>query len=192
MLHTQNSNAHVVATGSYGTEQILALLENTETGMAVVNTLGQTVYTNRSLLGMMALESPLLPEWCQPHLAQMIERIRTTSEQAIERWCHESTTYRVRGRALHKWSGHISLEISIAYANSTSSVVDVLARGLSLSRTDAALLELLWRGMSNDEIAEQQRVRLGTVKSRLFRLYQKLGVRRRPAAVLRAAEVIAH
>jgi ATP/maltotriose-dependent transcriptional regulator MalT len=45
--------------------------------------------------------------------------------------------------------------------------------------------------MSNEEIANQLGVRIGTVKSRLFRLYQKLGVRRRPAAVLRAAEVIA-
>ena len=34
-------------------------------------------------------------------------------------------------------------------------------------------------------------VRTGTIKSRLFRLYQRLGVKMRPAAVLRAAELLA-
>jgi ATP/maltotriose-dependent transcriptional regulator MalT len=57
--------------------------------------------------------------------------------------------------------------------------------------SDAKLLALLWRGMSNDEIAQTLGVRVGTIKSRLFRLYQRLGVKRRPAAVLRAAEVLA-
>ena len=70
-------------------------------------------------------------------------------------------------------------------------IAEQLSRSLRLSISDAKLLGLLWRGMSNDEIAQALNVRVGTVKSRLFRLYQKLGVKRRPAAVLRAAEVLA-
>jgi len=191
MLHTQNTTSPTHHPASYSSDQFLAVLDNTEAGMAVVNTLGQTVYLNSSLQSMMATNTPSLPEWCLSELLQMIERIRSSSEQVVEKWCHEGTTFRVRGRSLSAWSGHIALEVSVAYSNNSASVADVLSRGLALSRTDAALLELLWRGMSNEEIATQQRVRLGTVKSRLFRLYQKLGVRRRPAAVLRAAEVIA-
>lgn len=191
MLQTQDSIPARFHSTPYSTDQFLAVLDNTEAGMAVVNTLGQTIYVNNSLQGMMGINTASLPEWCSTQLLSMIERIRSSSEQVIEKWCHEGTTFRIRGRALHAWSGHIALEVSVAYANTTTSVADVLSRGLALSRTDAALLELLWQGMSNEEIATQQRVRLGTVKSRLFRLYQKLGVRRRPAAVLRAAEIIA-
>ena len=50
---------------------------------------------------------------------------------------------------------------------------------------------MLWQGLSNEEIAGQLSVRTGTIKSRLFRLYQRLGVKKRPAAVLRAQEVLA-
>ncbi len=192
MLQTQEATSPPNQASSYSTDQFLAVLDNTEAGMAVVNTLGQTVYLNNSLQTMMATNTASLPEWCLAKLLPMIERIRSSNEQVIEKWSHEGTTYRVRGRALNAWSGHLALEVSVAYSNAGGSVADVLSRGLALSRNDAALLELLWRGMSNEEIATQQRVRLGTVKSRLFRLYQKLGVRRRPAAVLRAAEVIAN
>lgn len=70
-------------------------------------------------------------------------------------------------------------------------VAEQLSRSLGLTITDARLLAMLWQGLSNDEIATQLAVRTGTIKSRLFRLYQRLGVKKRPAAVLRAAEVLA-
>lgn len=84
-----------------------------------------------------------------------------------------------------------ALEFTVAHAAGSRQTTELLARSLQLSLSDARLLSLLWRGMSNEEIAQTLNVRVGTVKSRLFRLYQKLGVKRRPAAVLRAAEVLA-
>ncbi len=42
-------------------------------------------------------------------------------------------------------------------------VVDHLARGLGLMVTDARLLALPWRGLSNEEIAETLGVRTGTI-----------------------------
>ena len=84
-----------------------------------------------------------------------------------------------------------ALEITVAHAAGSRQITELLARSLQLSLSDSRLLSLLWRGMSNEEIAQTLNVRVGTVKSRLFRLYQKLGVKRRPAAVLRAAEVLA-
>ena len=69
-------------------------------------------------------------------------------------------------------------------------ITEPLAMSLNLSMQDARLLAFLWRGMSNEEVASTLNVRVGTVKSRLFRLYQKLGVKKRATAVLRAAEVL--
>lgn len=192
MLHLHETSSPARIPTIPNSELFLSVLDNTETGVAVVNGQAQTVYLNNSLQHILAVDTPVLPEWCAAPLLQMIERMRSSGEQIVEKWCNEGTTYRVRGRSLNEWSGHIALEITIASHDTDQPVADVLAHSLSLSRTDAALLELLWRGMSNEEIATLQRVRIGTVKSRLFRLYQKLGVRRRPAAVLRAAEVITH
>jgi len=44
--------------------------------------------------------------------------------------------------------------------------------------------------MSNEEIAKSIGIHLGTVKSRLHRLYHRLGVRSRASAVVRAAEIL--
>lgn len=191
MLHTPETTASAHLPNSFNNDLFLSVLDNAETGVAVVNSQGQAVYLNNSLQKMLAVDTSSLPSWSQAPLYEMIERIRAGGQQVVEKWCHEGTTFRVRGRSLGEWGGHFALEITIACTSKETSVADALARSLTLSQTDAALLELLWRGMSNEEIATQQRVRIGTVKSRLFRLYQKLGVRRRPAAVLRAAEVIA-
>jgi ATP/maltotriose-dependent transcriptional regulator MalT len=60
-----------------------------------------------------------------------------------------------------------------------------------LNLTEARMLAYVWRGMTNDDIGQELRLKLGTVKSRLSRLYRRLGVRHRSAAVLRAAEVLA-
>jgi ATP/maltotriose-dependent transcriptional regulator MalT len=169
----------------------MSVLENTEVGLAVVDTSGQTVYINSSARRLLECDARSIPDWAIENLKPMLERMQSTGEQVVERWSHADATYRVRSRALNEWSGHIVLEITVAHAAQGQQVGDLLSRSLKLSRSDARLLELLWRGMSNEEIANQLGVRIGTVKSRLFRLYQKLGVRRRPAAVLRAAEVIA-
>lgn len=191
MLHTSESNSTTFLPSSSSNSLFLSVLENTEAGVAVVNSMGQAVYLNSSLQTMMAASSSQMPAWSREPLIQMIEQIRACGQQVVEKWCHEDTTYRVRGRSLDEWGGHYTLEITVACSGKNVAIADSLAKSLSLSASDAALLELLWRGMSNEEIAETQQVRIGTVKSRLFRLYQKLGVRRRPAAVLRAAEVIA-
>lgn len=52
------------------------------------------------------------------------------------------------------------------------------------SPTESHLLELLWQGQQNDEIAEVLRINLGTVKSKLFRTYKKLEVRTRSQAAI--------
>lgn len=168
----------------------MSVLDSTEIGVAVVDSSARSLFVNSSARRLLQCESRILPDWMTSPLLAVIERMRTTGEQVIERWAHADAIYRVRARGLDEWSGHIVLEITVAQAAEGEQLSELLARSLKLSRTDAGLLELLWRGMSNEEIAGKLGVRIGTVKSRLFRLYQKLGVRRRPAAVLRAAEII--
>lgn len=64
--------------------------------------------------------------------------------------------------------------------------------GLRLSRREMAVLELLTAGASNRFIAEQLNITLPTVKSHLTRLFSKLNVTSRQAAVTRARELGLH
>jgi DNA-binding NarL/FixJ family response regulator len=168
---------------------LLSVLESAEVGVVVADASGRAMYMNASARSM--LESPLgvMPPWLSvvlPSLGAHVER----HGHAVERLVHGELTVRVRARSLAR-AGTLLIELSIAPGSGSRQIAEQLARGLGLQITDARLLSLLWRGLSNDEIAQQLGVRTGTIKSRLFRLYQKLGVRKRPAAVLRAQEVLA-
>ena len=128
-----------------------------------------------------------------PWLAAAVPGLRyqlARQPQAVERVVHDDLTLRVRARNLGR-PGTLLLELGVAQGSAGREVAERLARGLGLAITDARLLALLWRGLSNEEIAQALVVRTGTIKSRLFRLYQRLGVKKRPAAVLRAQEVLA-
>lgn len=175
----------------HGHELLLSVLDHTEAGVAVVDADGRAIYLNATACRILRCERRTLPAWTAEHLRPMLARLRRSRAQVVERWAHSDVTLRVRARSLGNWSGHTALEIHVAHAAGTDEVAELLSRSLRLSPADGQLLEMVWRGMSNDDIAQREGVRLGTVKSRLFRLYQKLGVHRRPAAVLRAQEVIA-
>lgn len=168
---------------------LLSVLESAEVGVVVADASARAMYMNASARSM--LDSPLgvMPPWLTvalPGLRAQVER----HGHALERLVHGELTVRVRARALAR-PGTLLIELAIAQGSGSRQIAEQLARGLGLQITDARLLALLWRGLSNDEIAQTLGVRTGTIKSRLFRLYQKLGVKKRPAAVLRAQEVLA-
>ena len=169
---------------------LFSVLEHSETGVMVVDASDRSVYMNASARSL--LESPLglAPPW----IADALPRCRINlqrSGQVVERLTHEGLTLRVRVRALPR-PGVLLVELHVAHASQAGrEVAEQLSRSLGLTITDARLLAMLWQGLSNEEIAQQLSVRTGTIKSRLFRLYQRLGVKKRPAAVLRAAEVLA-
>jgi DNA-binding CsgD family transcriptional regulator len=168
---------------------LFSVLENSETSVIVVDVNDRAVYMNASARSL--LESPLglVPGW----LAEVLPRLRPTLErsgQVVERISHEGLTLRLRMRTLPR-PGVALVELHVAHGTSAGrEVAEHLSRSLGLTITDARLLAMLWQGLSNDEVAVQLSVRTGTIKSRLFRLYQRLGVKKRPAAVLRAAEVL--
>lgn len=193
--------ANQLSNSSYSSsnELLFSILEDTELGVVVIENNGRVVYMNASARHILEAPHGFLPDWVASELGGIVERLGR-SAQVVERWNQNDMVIRVRARPLkhmaltsereRRFGPLTVLELSISHAKSTHQISETLARSLELSYADARLLGLLWRGMSNDEIAETLNVRVGTVKSRLFRLYQKLGVRRRPAAVLRAAEVL--
>jgi DNA-binding CsgD family transcriptional regulator len=186
MLHSQRLPLSLSARPR---EFLLSVLEETEVGLVVVNAEGAALYMNGSARSIFGTDASALPPWTAEHVRQIVELVHEVDGQVVERWPSSDVTLRVRARPHSPGSQLVVLEVTIAQAGSRQ-VAESLARSLRLSITDARLLTLLWRGMSNEEIAQTLEVRIGTVKSRLFRLYQRLGVKRRPAAVLRAAEVL--
>jgi len=178
-------------TNSEGSHSLLfSILDDAELGILVVDASGSMVYINHSARSMINAPAGHLPEWVGERLTETVPSV-LGADQRIERWQHDDLVLRVRARRLDHDQDLVVLEIRLGQGAGARHVADQLARGLGLTISDGKLLALLWRGMSNDEIAEALSVRVGTIKSRLFRLYQRLGVRRRPAAVLRAAEILA-
>jgi DNA-binding CsgD family transcriptional regulator len=168
---------------------LLSVLESAEVGVVVADASARAMYMNASARSKLVSPQAVLPPGftvAQPGLRAHVER----HGHALERLVHGELTVRVRARALAR-PGTLLIELTIAPGSGSRQIAEQLARGLGLQITDARLLSLLWRGLSNDEIAQTLGVRTGTIKSRLFRLYQKLGVKKRPAAVLRAQEVLA-
>jgi DNA-binding NarL/FixJ family response regulator len=60
---------------------------------------------------------------------------------------------------------------------------------LGISERELQVLELLAAGRSNKEIASHLNVSPNTIKTHVARLYEKLDVKRRTAAILRAREL---
>jgi DNA-binding CsgD family transcriptional regulator len=172
----------------YRPDVLLAALEGSETGIVIIEGESHLLYVNekgRKLLGIEPGHGT--PDWVREALAPLLARIWESGGHAVERWVHRDLTFRVRARPIDRARALVALEITISHEGQLSQPLSQL---LGLSVPEARLLGFVWRGMSNEEIARTLGVRLGTVKSRLFRLYQKLGVKNRASAVLRAAEVL--
>jgi DNA-binding CsgD family transcriptional regulator len=172
---------------------LFAALEGSELGLAIVEGDSHShihiLYVNAKARRLLGCEVAIgqTPDWVREALAPLLARVWDTGGHAVERWVHRDLALRVHARPIDRARGLVALEISVSHEGQLS---QPLAQLLGLSIPEARLLGFVWRGMSNDEIARTLGVRLGTVKSRLFRLYQKLGVKNRASAVLRAAEVL--
>ncbi|MBA2634931.1 MAG: hypothetical protein H0U86_18360, partial [Chloroflexi bacterium] len=151
---------------------LFSVLEHSETSVLVVDAGCRAVYMNASARSV--LESPLglVPSWLAdalPALRAQLDR----SGQVVDRIVHDGLTLRVRLRGLPR-PGVVLVELHVAHgSNGGREVAEQLSRSLALTITDARLLAMLWQGLSNEEIAVQLSVRTGTIKSRLFRLYQR-------------------
>jgi DNA-binding CsgD family transcriptional regulator len=169
-----------------------SILEDAEAGIVILEGHDVTLYANGSARKLLQMEGAQFPSWVRASLGPLVERLWSTGVHAVERWVHGDVILRVRARPLDRARAVTTLEVTVVQAQPSAqgNLAEPLAAALRLSMPDARLLAFLWRGMSNEDIARTLNVRLGTVKSRLFRLYQKLGVKKRSMAVLRAAEVL--
>jgi len=166
-----------------------AILDSSDVGVVVLDRLCRPCYLNPCARRLLSAASEL-PEDLQSQLQPMLARVSVTGKHVVTRCLLDDLVLRARLRPLGDRRGLIVLELSVARATRSVDIVVALSRSLQLSRANAELLSLLWRGLRNHEIAAEQSVPIGTIKSRLYRLYQRLGVRSRSAAVLAAAEVL--
>jgi DNA-binding CsgD family transcriptional regulator len=86
-------------------------------------------------------------------------------------------------------TGEPIVAVSIAQTTPPRALVAEAATRFQLTPTEADVLALLARGLSNDDIATRQHVSLTTVKTHLTRIFRKLGVDSRVQAALLARKV---
>ena len=166
-----------------------SVLDATEHGIVVLDQAGATRYMNPTARRLLAADEEL-PREALILARPMMAQVRSTGLQAIDRWNYNELILRARLRPLAADRSLNVLELSVAHVGSATDLSHAIAQRLGLRITDARLLTMLWRGLSNSEIAANLQIPVGTVKSRLNRLYQVLGVKTRSTAVLCAAEVL--
>jgi DNA-binding NarL/FixJ family response regulator len=165
------------------------VLETSDTGVAVLDEHGRPRYVNAAGRRLLGADAELSPE-IKGQLHPMLLRVRASGRHITARWALNDLVLRASVRPLAENSVMTVLELTVARAGRALDPAGALARCLQLKPANALLLSLLWRGLRNDEIAVELNAPVGTIKSRLFRLYKRLGARNRAAAVLVAADVL--
>ncbi len=166
-----------------------SVLDATEHGIVVLDQSGSTRYMNATAKRLLAADDDI-PRDALILARPMMAQVRSTGLQSIERWNYNDLILRTRLRPLAADPSLVVLELSVAHVGNAADLSHSIAQRLGLRITDARLLTMLWRGLSNSEISTNLQIPVGTVKSRLNRLYQVLGVKTRSSAVLCAAEVL--
>jgi DNA-binding NarL/FixJ family response regulator len=80
----------------------------------------------------------------------------------------------------------VTARVLLAYRESSAPRIDVGSRLKELTQRELEVLRLVGRGLSNDEIAERLVIGEGTVKTHVGRIFDKLAVRDRAAAIVLA------
>lgn len=152
------------------------LLDSFDHAVAVVDSANTVVYANREarrLLDIGPLGTPV--EAC-PAAAAIAARVRANAAPT-----HDLEVLPAEGKA---WRGHAwpMFGGAIAFAireQAKLERVEVLEADLGIGRRDAQLALDVTDGKSNKSIADALRIPLGTVATRLSRLYRRSGVQNR-------------
>ena len=167
-----------------------SLLDHADTGILVLEGTTTVVYANRIACRFLRLSGELLAEDIALALTPLVEQAWAMGVPSVATWESCDLALRISARSLYVDGPLTVFEIMIAGAADRDDPEKTLASAFQLLPSEAHLLKLLWRGLSNAQMGRALEVPPGTVKSRLFRLYQKLGVVSRAMAVLRAVDVV--
>jgi hypothetical protein len=169
---------------------LFSALENTDVGAVILDPAGTAVYMNEAARTLLGSPSGRLPAWTRRYLGSMLACLSAGGGYA-ERWEQGQVLLRVTARPLARPGWRAIVQITVARSLDGSSVIRRLSKKLRLPGSLAHLLALVWCGMSDDEIAQALDVHTSTIETHLYFLYERLGVERRPAAVIRAARALA-
>lgn len=168
---------------------LASVLNAADLGIAIVDAQCGLHYANPVARRLLAIDE-VLPEGVRYQLRPMLAEMCDSGQTVLERWILGPLALRARLRRIGESGAIFVLELSVTRIAGAGDVIEALARWLGLTRDESVLLTMLWRGYSNEEMARRLGVAIGTVKSRLYRLYQTLGVSNRIGAALVAADVL--
>lgn len=164
------------------------VLEYTEVAIIVVDEMARARYCNFSARRLLQVRS-VFPAEFSDNLRPLLDRATETAEPVVARLSLYSNTIRVRVRPMLE-APLFSVEVRVVLAGDDEDAGVLLIRALEIRVNDSQLLVLMWRGLTNNEIAARLDIPVGTVKSRSNWLFRRLGVRNRTEAALLAAEVL--
>jgi DNA-binding CsgD family transcriptional regulator len=168
---------------------LASVLDAADLGVAILDGECGLHYANPVARRLLAIDKSI-PEGVKYQLRPMLAELIDSQRTSLERWILGPLALRARLRRVVEGGEIFVLELSVTRIAGAGDVIEALARWLGLTRDESVLLTMLWRGYSNDEMARRLDVAIGTVKSRLYRLYQTLGVSNRIGAALVAADVL--
>lgn len=91
--------------------------------------------------------------------------------------------------AIGIWVGLKLVNKNSKVSDQVISVNHSMIKSLKISRREYEVLELISKGLSNQEIADSLFISLPTVKTHSSNLFEKLNVKRRTQAILKAKEL---
>ncbi len=87
------------------------------------------------------------------------------------------------------WAGLRLTRKEVVLLDPNFTINEAELQRLGISKREYEVLEMIARGLSNHEIADQLFISLSTVKTHSSNIFQKLGVQRRTQAIRRAKEL---
>lgn len=151
-----------------------ALLDGFDDAIVVVDSQGLIAYANASACAIIGEEPQ--PELAR-ELTDAINAVRSGTEPRARIELPGDGDLIWRGRAWPLGQGAVAVSLRPVVTNTGS--LDRVRRKLGLGLNDARLAVYATQGMTNRDIAELYQVPIGTVATRLWRLYKRLGVRNR-------------
>ena len=163
--------------------QVRTILEKASSAFVLIDANGDAAWMNQSAKSMLQ-HGDKLPPWIAPFLDPMRQDARQSGMHSTRHWSHQDMMIKASCWPVDQAEGITCLELTAQKSRSSdSNTAENLMRAFALTTDEANILGGFWKGLSNQELCTALNVPIGTIKSRAYRLYKKLGVKRRSCAV---------